>query len=122
MVAAINDRDLDAILRVADPEIEVVARRSAFEGPFSGHAGLERMVRDLWEWADDFEIVLEELFEIERRVVAIGRQRGTARVGGAPFDGEFAAVAGVRSGRVRAARMYMSREEARQAAGLPDGS
>jgi ketosteroid isomerase-like protein len=120
MVAAINDRDLDAVLQLADPEIEVVARRSAFEGPFSGHAGLERMVRDLWELADDFEIVLEEVFEVEGRVAALGRQHGTARASGAPFDGEFAGVVALKRGRVVAARLYTSREEARDAVGRPD--
>jgi ketosteroid isomerase-like protein len=119
-----NDRDLDAVLSCGDPDIEVIARRSEFEGPFSGHSGLARVVRDLWELADDFEIVLEELSEIEGRVVATGRQRRRARESGVPLDAEFAAVAELRSGRVLAARLYASREDAYQAAGLrlPDGA
>jgi ketosteroid isomerase-like protein len=119
ILAAINDRDLDAVLFHAEPDVEVIAQRSEFEGPFSGHSGLARAVRDLWELAEDYEIVLEEVTEIDGRVLAIGRQRGRARESGLPIDFAIAGVFEMSGGRVAAVRMYASPEEARQAAGIP---
>jgi ketosteroid isomerase-like protein len=55
-VAALNRRDLSALLEIADPSVEYVsylASVSGGAGTYRGHPGIRHFLRDLhdaWEW------------------------------------------------------------------------
>jgi len=75
----------------------------------------------LADWLDSFEdwsIVIEEVFDAGDQVVAIVRQRGTAKHGGPEVEMRVAQVWTFRDGLAARMEMYADRDEALEAAGL----
>ena len=75
----------------------------------------------LADWLDSFEdwsIVIEEVFDAGDQVVAIVRQRGTAKHGGPEVEMRVAQVWTFRGGLAARMEMYADRDEALEAAGL----
>jgi ketosteroid isomerase-like protein len=77
----------------------------------------------LADWLDSFEdwsIVIEEVFDAGDQVVAIVRQRGTAKHGGPEVEMRVAQVWTFRGGLAARMEMYADRGEALEAAGLSE--
>jgi ketosteroid isomerase-like protein len=75
----------------------------------------------LADWLDSFEdwsIVIEEVFDAGDQVVAIVRQRGTAKHGGPEVEMRVAQVWTFRGGLAARMEMYADRDEALEAVGL----
>ena len=87
-------------------------------GVMHGHAGVERFFRDwLGTWRD-YEVEFREYLDAGDSVVVVFRQSGTGRESGIHTDPEFFAVYDLEKLKVVRYRMYDSREEALEAAGL----
>ena len=121
-VEAFNARDVDAMVEMTAPDCEIVAQRSKIEGAFTGPDAVRRWAESSYEWASDARFLVERVVPAEGdRIVVLGRQTGTARVGGAPFDVPLAVVVEVEAGRMKRADAHFSTHaEALAAAGLPD--
>ena len=75
------------------------------------------------DWLDSFEdwsIVIEEVFDAGDQVVAIVRQRGTAKHGGPEVEMRVAQVWTFRNGLAARMEMYADRDDALEAAGLSE--
>jgi ketosteroid isomerase-like protein len=83
--------------------------------------GIDETNEWLTDWLDSFEdwsIEIEEVFDAGDQVVAIVRQRGTAKHGGPQVEMRVAQVWTFRDGRATRMEMYADRGEALEAAGL----
>ena len=89
-------------------------------GVFHGHEGVERFFRDwLGTWRD-YEMTTREYLDAGDSVVIVFRQRGTGRESGVQIERDFFAVYDLRESKVVRYRMYESREDALEAAGLEE--
>jgi ketosteroid isomerase-like protein len=114
--------DRDSWREYFDPNIvwDTSASNWPTAGVVHGHAGVERFFRDwLGTWSD-FDLATSEYLDAGDSVVIVFRQRGTGRESGVPIDREFFAVYDMRESKVVRYRMYDSREEALEAAGLSE--
>ena len=103
-----------------DPDVvwDTSASQMPGAGVYHGHAGVERFFRDwLGTWAD-YEVVTREYIDAGDAVVMVFRQSGTGRGSGVRVERDFFAVYDLRESKVVRFRMYESREEALEAAGL----
>jgi ketosteroid isomerase-like protein len=114
--------DRDAWRAHFDPDVvwDTSASRMPSAGVFHGHEGVERFFRDwLGTWSD-YEVVTREYLDAGDSVVIVFRQRGTGRGSGVQIERDFFAVYDLRGSKVVRYRMYESREEALDAAGLSE--
>lgn len=75
---AFNRRDLDALLALADPDIEVFPLIARLEGggPYRGHDGVRRWWESWLAVAPDFSTEVEEVRDLGDVTVARFRVRG----------------------------------------------
>jgi ketosteroid isomerase-like protein len=116
---ALSDRDLEAMLEVAHPEIELVTHPGFVGQPpvYRGHEGMRHWLKALEPW-ESFQVEVEELIDTSAdTVVAVSHV--TARGSGSGVDVEMRTfdVIEVVDGRIRRRRHYETREEALKAAG-----
>lgn len=104
---AFADRDLDAVLRLTDPEI-VVTQDPALPwgGRHVGHDGLGAFVMALLGTIES-AVTIEALFAAGDTVVQYGRTAGTVRATGASFDIPECHVWRVRDGRAIEAQYFI---------------
>jgi uncharacterized protein len=87
-------------------------------GVYHGHQGVERFFRDwLGTWTD-YEVATREYIDAGEAVVVVFRQRGTGRGSGVRTERDFFGVYELRESKVVRYRLYESRQEALEAAGL----
>jgi ketosteroid isomerase-like protein len=86
--AALNGRDLDALLAVMDPEVELKARFMEMEGDsyFRGHSGVREWWDRLLAIFPDFRVEVLEIRDFGDRVIAALRVRGHGLESGVPID------------------------------------
>jgi ketosteroid isomerase-like protein len=81
---------------------------------------VEQFFRDwLGTWRE-FELETSEYLDAGDSVVVVFRQQGTGRESGIPMERDFFAIYELRESKVVRYRMYDSREEALEAAGLTE--
>jgi ketosteroid isomerase-like protein len=115
---AFNARDMEALLALHHPNVEVVVLRSEIEGPYRGHDGLRRMAAEIFELAPDFEMRIDEIREHGNRVLVLGHQHAT--VGGVATDRLLAEVYELEAGKVTRLRAFATVDQALEAAGLEE--
>jgi ketosteroid isomerase-like protein len=117
MFAAFAERDLEAMLREMDEDVEflpVTANLTTGGVPYKGHDGIARYMEDVEGVWPQLRIYPGELTPVGEAVVALGRVR--ARGGGMIIDRPTGWVFKMRAGRILRGRVYGSREEALDAA------
>jgi ketosteroid isomerase-like protein len=118
-VDAFQAHDVASLIELFSPDCEIVALRSAFEGTFRGRDGVRRWAESVYEAAPDSAFAAERVIPVrDDRVVLLGRQSGTAGLGGAAFDAPVGAILEFESGLVERIISYASYAEALKAAGL----
>ena len=118
---AIRRRDLDAIRRLVDPEVEYVNPPDALEQPGERHRGSDRFVAVMGAFLEQFEHMEVEITELAEgssgvMVVVVAHFRG--RASSAPGSQTFAHVFRFNGPVVAAFEWYRTREEAAAAAGV----
>jgi len=104
---------------------EFVWDMSRYEGwpeqqRYEGVDGAQRFVDD-WTGAwDDWEIEIEQLYDVGDEVVVVAHQRGRARTTGMALDMVFAQTWTIRDGRLTRMDMYSDPSAALKAVGLPE--
>jgi ketosteroid isomerase-like protein len=117
--AAFAERDLEAVLEFASPEIEFIAVTSDYAGrtgPYRGHEGIRQYFRDVAEVWDELRVTPTDYRMAGEEVLVTGRvsARSPARV----VSGSTGWVWRVSAGKVVRARVYASAEDAVAAVGL----
>jgi ketosteroid isomerase-like protein len=122
-VEALNRWDFEAVFGFYDRDCELVMpARFAGIGMEAGRGREERIRfqrRWVTEWAE-FRFEPEEVIDLgdARRVLLIGRTKGSGRGSGAAFDGEWAALLTVSGGWIVREQAFFDHKQALEAAGL----
>jgi hypothetical protein len=110
-VAALNARDIDAMLAVCDPSIELHSAIGAIEGVYQGHEGVRRWRRDnVNVWGEEISIEPEALFDLGQHMLLFYVARGRGLSSGAEVAMHGAAVAKWRDGLMTYLKGYRDRE------------
>lgn len=119
---AYNRRDVDALLRELDPEVEW---RSAILMPLGrearvhhGHEGVREGVRAVYEALAEFHVEYSEVRDLSDRIVGIGRIRLREEQSVVQTEAPLVTVTDVKGGKGIRVWNYVDPREAREAAGL----
>jgi ketosteroid isomerase-like protein len=113
--------DFERWLGFLHPEVEWDTTASRYvEGgrKFSGHAGVRLYFRSWLASWQDYEVTVEELIPCGQDVIAVLNERGTSKATGIPLDQHLAMIWTVRDGLAERVRVFDSKADALQAAGL----
>jgi ketosteroid isomerase-like protein len=107
-LAALNRRDVEAMLGTLRPDVELVPARAVLEGSvYRGHDGLRRWLDDMREDWDEFRIDSYEARALdERRVLVVGSFHARGRSSGVMLDQPAAWVCEMDAGKVARIRFY----------------
>jgi ketosteroid isomerase-like protein len=116
---AFSERDLDALMNIADPQIEIHTVTGMIAGrdePYRGHQGLMEYLRDVSETWDEIELLPNDFHELsDCRLVVFGRVRARREL--AVIDAPNAWLWEVAGGRIRSARVFGDPQSARELLG-----
>jgi ketosteroid isomerase-like protein len=112
--------DREAWREYFDPDVVWDASASGMPqaGVYKGHEGVESFFRDWLATWTDYEIKTSECIDAGDAVVIVFRQAGTGRGSGIRTERDFFNVYELRDSKVIRCRLYESREQALEAAGL----
>jgi ketosteroid isomerase-like protein len=120
-VALVNERDIDRYLARCTEDIELLTPWNAVGGTYKGPEDIRRFFADVEDASPDFRLDLEHVEAIdEDRVLAFLRSSGSGRTSGIPTGAPTANLYDFVDGKIRRVRIFMDRDEAREAAGLPE--
>ena len=110
-------RDVQTVLALYDPEVELDATRVEIVGfmgrnVYRGHEGLRRFFREWHEAWTHVEYDFEELIDADEQVISVVTRRGRGRASGAAVEWHVALVWTLREGRVVRLVWFPTREEA----------
>ncbi len=115
-----GDRDTWRDYFAPDVVWDTSASRMPSAGVYHGHQGVERFFREwLGVWSD-YSVTTREYIDASDSVVIVFRQGGLGRGSGVRTERDFFAVYDIRDSKVVRYRMYESRLEALEAAGLSE--
>jgi ketosteroid isomerase-like protein len=118
MYDSFNRGDPDAILELADPAVTVEDHAVIDSATYEGRDGVVRFLAFQAEAFKAQSVELEELIETADEIVAVIRLRGEGPLSRIPLEGRFSHVWQIEGGMVRRLRVYASKQEALEAAGL----
>jgi len=114
---AFNRRDLDAVLELCDPEIEIHDP----ERTGAVFRGRERLLEFWAEWLENWEtytVELRDLRETDGGFLAICRQAGTGKASGIEIEDSIFQYYRIRDGRFVEYRIFADRDHAFRSVGL----
>lgn len=126
MYEASARRDTETLFSLYDPEVvwdlSRHPRGQLFDGPGfrRGRQALFAGFREWYEAFEDFEHHLQELIDTGEHVVSVGTDTGRGRESGVRVETVLAGVWTIHNGKVVSVVWYPTREEALEAARLPD--
>jgi ketosteroid isomerase-like protein len=121
MYEAFHGGDADGALAYFDPEVEVDASVRVDEGIGHGRDAVNAMVaRWLAAW-DEWREEIEEIRDLDSRVLVISKQRGRAKGSGIEVETRYAVLYEIQDDLIKAMTLYATAAEAIEAAGLREG-
>ncbi len=113
-VEAFRRGDLDAVLDLLDPEIEVhMPSELANAGTYRGHDGYRQWLAQWLEAWDEFDLELDDIEAVGRtHVVSRAHQTARGRGSGIPVEMWISYMWDVRDGRAIALHLYPTRDQA----------
>jgi ketosteroid isomerase-like protein len=121
LYAALEAIDLETILEIFDPGVEVhQTRELPWGGDFQGHDGLGQFFGLLREHITS-KVAIETVYAAGDEVVQIGRTAGTVNATGAPFDVQEVHLLTVRDGKVVRFEAHIDTPAMLQALGAAPG-
>jgi ketosteroid isomerase-like protein len=110
-------------LALCDEEIEIhMPPDFPVRGVYRRHDGVRQWREEVFEIIDDPRVEAEDVVDVHgdgEAVLMMLRTTGTTNYAGIEVDYEWAAIWTIRGGKVVRAQGYLNRDEARDAAGLP---
>ena len=110
---AFKDLDAEALIAVADPEIEFGTSAAAPGGTYRGHTGVRRYMKELeGAFGDRWDAEIERVAEVgDDRVVVVARIFGEGKAG-EPLELRVAHIWELRDGKLLRGRVYLDPHEA----------
>jgi ketosteroid isomerase-like protein len=118
--SAFAERNLEAVLELVGPDVEFFPPTASIAGhdtPYRGEEGLRQYFDDVARIWEVLEVVPHEYREVGDQVVALGRVYGRG-VAGLLVDSPTGWIWTIDGGKIVAGRVFTSRQEALDAAGL----
>jgi ketosteroid isomerase-like protein len=119
-IEAMNRRDIEGLLRLMDPEIVWDHRLADLQGKIVGREAVAGWVADLYEHFQVAEIDCPDVRDLGDRVLGLGTIRAIGTGSGVETELTFATVARFRDGRMTHYIDFGDRDQALEAAGLPE--
>lgn len=123
---AFNRRDVDAIVALTDPDIEIEVLPDLPDAQaFRGHGGVRRGIELNWEPWESIRVEVERLIEFGDEVVSLIRNHARGRESGVEVVQPRGVVFAFRDGKIARVRFFADQAAALEAAGLskqPDQS
>lgn len=120
---AFNKRDFDAFFEFYDPDIVWEQDEKFVEpGTHYGHAGVRHVFESIFESFEEFQVEVEEIFDLGDQVLAILRITGTAKLTGMELATPGGHLFWFRDGKVVKLKLFLDPAEAREEAGLSAGA
>ncbi len=122
-LAAFQERDIEALIALVDPSIELHTLVMAEAGGvpvYRGHDGYRAWLRDLDEVWEDLQFELERYFDLGEHTLVVGVQRGRGRQSGVPIEMPLTTVVRWREGRVVYSKSYLHLEDALRDLGVSE--
>ena len=117
-VDAYNRRDVDAILRELDLDIEWYSGlpmiMSGSSTVYRGHDGIRELFREFDELFEEIHAEYGEIRDLGDRILAIGSIRMRGRGSGAATESPVATLSDFRDGKVIRIKTYLDPEAARE--------
>jgi len=127
LISAVNHRDLDRYLAHCTESIQLETPWAAVEGVYAGPEAMRRFFSDLRDTLPDFKLEIERLEPVSAsRILALLRVSATGRASGITAgtqsggDIPTATIYDLVDGSVRRIRVFLDRQEAFEAAGMPE--
>jgi ketosteroid isomerase-like protein len=119
-----NRGDVDGLLNELHPKIEWHSALHALMGGqetvFRGHAGVRRMLGDLYETFAEVHIEMSEFRDLGDGLLTIGCTRTRGKASGVAMETPLAFVTKIRDGKTISIQAYLDGQEALEAAGLSE--
>ena len=116
-----NSRDLSGMLEYFDQDAEWVEdQRYPGAESFRGPLGVERSIRKWWDAWGELTMEVDETIDLGDRVVVAGRVHARGHDSEVAVEAPFGGLYEFRAGKVVRVQVLGSREEALEAAGLPE--
>jgi ketosteroid isomerase-like protein len=120
---AFNRRDFDALFEYYDPDIVWEQDEKFVEpGTHYGHAGVRQVFNSIFESFQDFQVEVEETFDLGDRVLAILRVSGTAKLTGMELATPGGHLFWFRDGKAVKLKLFVDPAEARREAGVSEAA
>ncbi len=123
-VEAYNRRDVEALLRELEPEVEWHPALEVLLGGettvYRGHEGVRELLRATDETLGEIHVEFSEIQDLGDRIVAIGLLRTRGKESGAETESPVGYVAELKDGKTIQIRTYLDPKEALEAAGLSE--
>lgn len=118
-IEAYNAKDVDGLLRTADDQVVLIPLRSLLEGgEYRGPDGLRRFMADMDEDWSERAIEVDEVRDLEDRVLVLGDFHGVGRASGAEVRYPVAWLCEMRDGKLAHMRAFSDRETALRELGI----
>jgi ketosteroid isomerase-like protein len=119
LIDEIRHGDLDCVLELADPDIELRSWLGAVEGGVCrGHAGVREWFRDVIETFAPLDPGLTGVEDAGGAAIATGHARGRARSSGVELEWDWVAMVRAPEGKIVQFSVYRDRDELRRAEGV----
>lgn len=119
---AFQRRDVEAMCEGSHADVVIVQPPEVPDSKiYEGHSGIAEAFED-WpsEW-EDFRMDLLEVIDVsDTQVVSVARQHGRGAHSGIEMDFNVAYLHTLRDGKLARMEMFISREQALEAAGVPE--
>ena len=102
------------------PDVVFEARIGPLEGDYSGHEGLRRLLADIADSWEVFELDFPDVRDLGDRVLALGTVHGIGRGSGIKTEAPVAFLSTVRDGLTTHIKDYGEWAQALEAAGLSE--
>ena len=113
---AFKSFDAEALIEIADPEIEFGTSAAAPGGTYRGHTGVRRYFKEIeGAFGDDWDAEIERIADAgDDRVILVARVFGRGKAG-EPLELHLAHVWELREGRLLRGTVYLDPERALEA-------
>jgi ketosteroid isomerase-like protein len=120
MYDSFNRGDTDTILELADPAVSVEDHAVIDGTTYEGREGVIQFLAFQAEAFAAHRVELEEVLETGDEIVVVVRLRGEGPLSRIPLEGNFTHVWQIDDGMVHRLRVYATKQDALEAAGLGD--